>query len=1251
MNFNLGKSFVFLAGLGLVTSSLGQSSLTQEDLWRFSHSIAIPSMDTPWLAPGCYVYPHSAASSQAYVANGCVGSAQSYNWTLGTITPYYLDGQFTQEDFGTRDLSDLNLIIPNFPNEPSCGVKPKYNQYADIDNDGINERIVHIYGCFSDSGPLNSYVLDYNGQDWTYTEYLNALLFAADTDNDGQLELVDLLNDFNGSYIGDGYFKYLDLDNNGYRDFVFFYDHDTEWGVWLNNGDGTFSQLTGNILNPRGRFTNFTDFNNDGKLDVTVFENSTLSVYENITPNSGTWVRTGANFGDEVIINGQAIAFHPEDISSRALTIGDPVHVAGNNPTVQVVAKTTPPLQSGSSSGSGGSGSSGGSGGSTGGSSGGTGGEEPPTEEPPTEEPPANSPPVTTSAYGDAPSSGTVEVIPNSANSNYVASGSEIVTMGIPFSACRLTGSNRTDDFRLLDENGEEVPVFVKETLTWPAQSGCGSESTRALKVQFEFDARDGYKTYSWDLLGRSTPTEFESPIAEILTSNPRKGSLYEPRVFVVHEPSYLVATGLIPPTTVATTDVYDANYYPDKWEHDGRDFDYTSSTVANWLFDRTSASYRQAIRRGDLEHYREAYLSHEFYVERIDDNNVPDDNGQPQSGGNSCVGGWAMGNIASYCDPKFIYSEPIKLHLALTGDDSWQPDPNDYANTREAMWKQMSDILVRGDNRIWSNGAAPEGGFIEPYSDPSSQYTERYSGIGLTTVLNSCQLTLDTEVCSWVDQIVDNIYQHQVSNPDGLGNDGSLRHSWQRHEGADRQWVGTLAVNNGTTIEVADTIGTAKLVAGDQIRIGANTWADNDYTLASAAVDLGGGRWRLTLTGSVSASVGQNVYSNRSDMDGDRAFSIWMSVYVADALWQYYHWTTDADRKEKAAAVMLGLGHAVTKYGIWGGDINPPTEALIEDAFSTPQETIEFYRDPDLVIYGGGGYCGLTVAPFTYYASSNRVNVAGKGANVPWVRGYLNAAGDYANQHLPDVLFLMSTAIFFESDGDRRSAMEALAVDMLDWFDKYDCTAGNKSRNPGAINDPPRAFAWQNKPDPYGTYKWVMASLNGAPNDDGTGNGGTNDNDVPPWENENLVSNPDLPWLAPFNGITPDQSLNLGLNNIGTFSELNQFLYTCIRIMLYGQPIPLYQGIYEFDVVFEVIPGTPEILRIVNVREFNAELATNENNELPDCSGEFELSDNTYTDVLQVAERTYGIVAKAANSERLELILISATEYIPVSI
>lgn len=671
---------------------------------------------------------------------------------------------------------------------------------------------------------------------------------------------------------------------------------------------------------------------------------------------------------------------------------------------------------------------------------------------------------------------GSIQIVPNTANTSYVASATEWVTMGVPFASCTVTGANRNDQFKLLDDTGAEVSIFVKETLTWPTRQPCGVESTRALKVQFQFDATGGAKTYTWNLTGRNTAGDaLEAAVSEIATDLTIKGPLMEPRVFAIHDDDYLVQSELVPPTVGLTTELYDTQYYREKWELQGRDLNFTTSTRGNWLFDRTSTLYRQAMRRAEVAHYREAYLTHEFVIERIDDGTVPD---PAESSGDACVGCFAFGGAAgdnvTNGDPKYIYTENIRLHLALTGDDSWTPDANTYANTREEMWKQMAQILINGDTRTpWLLGIVEKDGFIEPYdlADLDGPYTERKAGIGLTTVLNACQLLNDPTVCGWTDTIIDNMYLHQTANPDGLGNLGYLGHSWAKHEGEGAAWVGILSVNNGTTVRVEDAFGdVGKLTTGDTLRVNNNNFLVNDYILAADATDLGGGVWEIMLATPVVGTVGTRVWTKELDVISDRAFSIWMSAQIADGVWQYYNWTQDATRKAKAKDLLYGLGVAIAKYGMLeldrGGVVNP-TNAKIEAAFSTPGEQLDFYRitNPTEVIYETG--CSMTRAPFPMYASSNLVNTQNSGVSDKYLKRYINASSDFSDQHVPDIIFMLALSLHFETDRVKRAALNALIEDSFEWYERWSCTARL---------GPPRAISWQNKTDPFGTYKWVSA-------------------------------------------------------------------------------------------------------------------------------------------------------------------------------
>src|SRR5690606_24306982 len=123
------------------------------------------------------------------------------------------------------------------------------------------------------------------------------------------------------------------------------------------------------------------------------------------------------------------------------------------------------------------------------------------------------------------------------------------------------------------------------------------------------------------------------------------------------------VETGIAPPSVALTADVYDAAYYPTQWSKLSRNLNYNNSVAGDWLFDRVSTNYRQALRSGELAYYREAYLSHEWYISKMEVT------GANTSVVNYCLGGFnykgkadTYGSGGGGCDTKYIFLEGYKL-------------------------------------------------------------------------------------------------------------------------------------------------------------------------------------------------------------------------------------------------------------------------------------------------------------------------------------------------------------------------------------------------------------------------------------------------------------------------------------------------------------------------------------------------------------------------------------------------------------
>jgi hypothetical protein len=146
----------------------------------------------------------------------------------------------------------------------------------------------------------------------------------------------------------------------------------------------------------------------------------------------------------------------------------------------------------------------------------------------------------------------------------------------------------------------------------------------------------------------------------------------------------------------------------------------------------------------------------------------------------------------------KYVYLEPILLALALTGDDS----QHDHTTVDHMM-------------TLWDNGGWNER--PGPYLNPSTYFTERLAGLGLLETVSGYELTGDKRYLAWINQRIGWLEQHQRSNPDRLGDDGSWRNSWNLHENDD--WNPANDVRGASpwmSENIIDGLWHAWLVTGD---------------------------------------------------------------------------------------------------------------------------------------------------------------------------------------------------------------------------------------------------------------------------------------------------------------------------------------------------------------------------------------------------------------------------------------------------
>jgi len=333
-----------------------------------------------------------------------------------------------------------------------------------------------------------------------------------------------------------------------------------------------------------------------------------------------------------------------------------------------------------------------------------------------------------------------------------------LVSMGIPFAPGQL---NDTRNLRLFNEVNEEVQVFVKPTLFWHWKPS-GKNTIRAVKIQFYVDNAIEHKAYKFTLDTDRDVTfdleEQEYALGIQTSSNPLKASMQYPKITTVINSDWLAQSQIIPPFIAMQND-YQQSFWQSQFNW-AKELDFTNMNLANWLFDRVSALYKGCMRNASVECYQEAFLSFRFWINHID----------REGGVNGCQGGLAISSKEQKaCDTKYVYIEPIKIHLALTGDDTLFDENlvNDMATlSRENFYYQPNTA--------------------DPYNTQNEPFTERAAGISLLAQISAFEILGDESILDDIERRIETLYQHQLNNPDGLNPDGSFRHAWSRHEGAN---------------------------------------------------------------------------------------------------------------------------------------------------------------------------------------------------------------------------------------------------------------------------------------------------------------------------------------------------------------------------------------------------------------------------------------------------------------------------------
>ena len=321
------------------------------------------------------------------------------------------------------------------------------------------------------------------------------------------------------------------------------------------------------------------------------------------------------------------------------------------------------------------------------------------------------------------------------------------VTVGIPFPPGMLHDAKQV---RIEDSQGRPIAAHIEPTLSWHFAGG----GIRAVRAQFHVTLKGDHSAVRFAIGTNAgtaaTPTVKGWPYADGLVKG--ADGVRVPGVLATLSPQWMSASLIAGPQQPAVSPSAYDDYFATQFVWAKK---LPRDNGPAWLFDRPTTLFQQYVRTGRVDYLAAAEESYRYYMEHIRRSGPP---GWPL-----CGGGFSLGRVEA-CDPKYVYIQPIKLALALTGDDSEHDD---------ALIKRMVGAWDTGG---WNYPAAP-------YTRLEQRFTEREAGLGLLAVVSAWEITGDKDYLANINRRVGWLYEHQKHNPDKLGDDGSWRNSWQAHE------------------------------------------------------------------------------------------------------------------------------------------------------------------------------------------------------------------------------------------------------------------------------------------------------------------------------------------------------------------------------------------------------------------------------------------------------------------------------------
>ena len=336
---------------------------------------------------------------------------------------------------------------------------------------------------------------------------------------------------------------------------------------------------------------------------------------------------------------------------------------------------------------------------------------------------------------------------------------SELITFGLPIAEGEVEA---VSEIKVMLA-GVELPAYVEVGLRYHWLDN----SIRSVTIQLHgIDMTGGDLVIHVTDDGAGVARVAEEPHSNgWIAAGANKNNHMYPRIFALHDREYLAQSGLVAPYEVAP-DSLDAfgEYRLAQFNNWAGGLDFSTSTKANWLFDRSTALFKAYLSTGRVEFLKEAFLSKQFYFTYVRNDGVD----PVAPGGSGC---WTFSTVAC-ADGKYIAPQQAKLAWALTGDDS--------------QWDEQLIVKMALQADLGWN----QPGTRDAHDSENEPYTERASGLVGLAEINAFEMTANSTVFAHLTQRIGSLKDLQQTEKSwDIDNgwtpkSGAFTHNINVHEG-----------------------------------------------------------------------------------------------------------------------------------------------------------------------------------------------------------------------------------------------------------------------------------------------------------------------------------------------------------------------------------------------------------------------------------------------------------------------------------